>query len=89
MNRRGGWDRFRMNSGRGHARRSLGNFGSFLHVSQRLDKHAEDLPIAKVHVQYTFQLLEVAVVEDPAIEVLRPDGRAIGLNHGGSNTADA
>ena len=89
MNWRSGWDRFRMNSGRGHAGRSLGTFGSLLHVSQRLDKHAEDLPIAKVHVQYTFQLLEVAVVEDPAVEVLRPDGGAIGLNHGGSNTADA
>ena len=42
-------------------------FGTFLHISQGLDEHPKDLPIAKIHIQDAFQLLEVAVVEYPPV----------------------
>lgn len=49
-------------------------FGIFLHISQCLDEHPKDLPIAKIHIQDAFQLFEVAVIEYPPVEILRPYG---------------
>ena len=51
----------------GRFRSHLVPFGTFLHISQGLDEHPKDLPIAKIHIQDAFQLLEVAVVEYPPV----------------------